>query len=64
MTARVRLREIQKEQKINWKDKAIGKGKKTRNAQTYKKLSSVPDIKFIRGKCELNNNSNIKNKTC
>lgn len=64
MTARVRLREIQKEQKINWKDKAIGKGKKTRNAQTYKKLSSVPDIKLIRGKCELNNNSNIKNKTC
>lgn len=38
MTARVRLRQIQKEQKINWKDKAIGKGRKTRNAQTYKKI--------------------------
>lgn len=38
MTARVRLRQIQKEQKINWKDKAIGKGKKTKNAQIYKKI--------------------------
>lgn len=60
MTTRVRLRQIQKEPKINGKDKAIGKGKKTRNVQTYKKLSSVPDIIFIQGKCELNNKQQHK----
>lgn len=35
---------------MNWKDKAIGKGKKSRNAQAYKKIVFCARYQIYTGK--------------